>query len=1234
MSSKDQVEVCGYSPDTKKCSRRAYPNQKELCELNPKSKRCVLKKTHTKKDVKVVAVAALEKKTKKRIIKKKIIKEKVDVGVEDIEIDAEKSEKRVGDERRPYKATPYYPDTSDPYFGRKIYEKKEFFQHQIPMRKKSQVVGDIGEGKVDGVGEGDIGEGRVDGVGEGIEGESSTVKSTEFSFSPSQKFLQTFINPLTPYMSVLVYHGTGVGKTCSAIGIAEQFRKNLPPKRKIYILLPPAIKPQFQNTILNPENIRQYVNNPGGHIPNQCTGDGYLEYFDETTLREFVNRKKVTESMKKKVYAIIRKYYHMIGYDRFASLVEYEEKKAIKNVSDVSRHPLLQKQARQRMMNNTVLIIDEAHRIRMEDGSTKKSSPVIERVVRDAVGLRLILLSATPMYNSSREIVFLLNLLRQNSGESVIKESDIFTSKGSFQEGGIERLQKASQGYISYLRGENPDHFPLRLYPDVNRDRRLLTSFPKYDLQGIDIPESDRIQHLNIVGHHMSEYHYNIYLKSINHQAIDEITKEADNGRLSSDSISEEDSLDDVNVKKSHDKGELGSLAGVFFSSRHASLCVFPTDPELTKARDIDVKYLYGISGFHRTFKTLHKAGQRRYQYRDHAKGFLAYDGLEKYSSKIKAIIEYIDKCEGIVYVYSQFITTGILLLALALEQHGYQRSEGEPLLDYPNKTKRTIKDGGGRYIFISGQKELSPDNQSAIEKAIHPDNKNGERVKVILGSPIAGEGLDLRCVREVHLLEPWFHMNLIEQVVGRGIRNKSHINLPMEKRNVTVYLHASIDSRGGSAKESIDMYMYRISERKMLQSVQIEKMIKTNAIDCQLNINGNQFPVTSQNIRTGQGVVVRNYKSGDTPYSRGCHYQKTCNYTCQGMDSGRGSGGIQGGIDENTYQMSHASLEMSEIKRSVKLYLGQHFIARVETLENLINHPERIEEDQRGQRNSILYYALQYLLDNGEVWLDKYGRKGRLVYLQGYYMFQPFEQHDPSIPLAVRNVPVSWKRDNLKIPLSFFSKKTAKKRAEVEVEEVDTIGKNIRYFYDETQVNLRKIIDREQTAYEEDSQLVPYLSRLDTDTVKRLVLTRILDNIDSSVFKKLLGMVQRNTIPESIKDMWSVAEIKDALRVMKLQTRENLPGDCKIYGFMTTLKDRSVFKVMIRDDSHKNRGKSCKNYTQTQLLSLLALANYDKGKVTDTRFEREIYRTDIPSMCMELEFILRHRGFIASRNF
>ena len=629
-SDNEEKEVCGYSTETKKCSRRAYPNQKERCEINKKSNRCVLKKTHTKKEpVKVVAVAALEKKTKKRIIKK-IIKKNVE----------EEEKRTVGEEKNKdekdvtYQSTPYYPDTSDPYFGRKIFEKKEFFQHQIPTRESQDGVEDKEE-------KGDM---------KGVEDEDNDNRKgmDEFTFSPSQKFLQTFINPLTPYMSVLVYHGTGVGKTCAAIGIAEQFRKKLAPKKKIYILLPPAIKPQFQNTILNPENIRQYVNNKSGKMPNQCTGNEYLQYFDETALREFANRQNVTDSMRKKVNAVIRKYYHMIGYDRFASLVEYEEKKAIKNVSDESRHPLLQKQARQKMMNNTVLIIDEAHRIRMEERSTKKCSPVIERVVRDAVGLRLILLSATPMYNSSREIVFLLNLLRQNSGEKMIKEGDIFTSQGFFQERGIERLQRVSQGYISYLRGENPDNFPLRLYPEVNRDTRVITSFPKYDLQGIDIPESDRIRHLHLVGHHMSDYHRNIYLESINQKAIEEITKEVDHGSISSDDNGED--MDDKD-------GDVGSLAGVFFSSRHASLCVFPTDPGQVHG---DVKYLYGIRGFNRTFKTLHKAGQRRYRYRDHAKGFLAYDGLEEFSSKIKAIIDYIDGCEGIVYVYSKFITISV----------------------------------------------------------------------------------------------------------------------------------------------------------------------------------------------------------------------------------------------------------------------------------------------------------------------------------------------------------------------------------------------------------------------------------------------------------------------------------------------------------------------------------------------------------------------------------------------
>ena len=43
--------------------------------------------------------------------------------------------------------------------------------------------------------------------------------------------------------------------------------------------------------------------------------------------------------------------------------------------------------------------------------------------------------------------------------------------------------------------------------------------------------------------------------------------------------------------------------------------------------------------------------------------------------------------------------------------------------------------------------------------------------------------------VRQIHLFEPWHNRSRLEQVIGRGIRKCSHISLPLEKRNVTIFL-------------------------------------------------------------------------------------------------------------------------------------------------------------------------------------------------------------------------------------------------------------------------------------------------------------------------------------------------------------------------------------------------------------------------------------------------------------
>lgn len=47
-------------------------------------------------------------------------------------------------------------------------------------------------------------------------------ESRGFQLQPQQRFLRRVLSPDTPVRNVLVVHGTGVGKTCSAIQIAEE----------------------------------------------------------------------------------------------------------------------------------------------------------------------------------------------------------------------------------------------------------------------------------------------------------------------------------------------------------------------------------------------------------------------------------------------------------------------------------------------------------------------------------------------------------------------------------------------------------------------------------------------------------------------------------------------------------------------------------------------------------------------------------------------------------------------------------------------------------------------------------------------------------------------------------------------------------------------------------------------------------------------------------------------------
>ena len=93
----------------------------------------------------------------------------------------------------------YYPEFIDPNFNLKILQKKEFNKYITPQ-----------------------------------------IKREGFNLSNAQKFVKNYISEDTPYNGILLWWGVGVGKTCGALSIAENFKKKISKVEKRILILTPS----------------------------------------------------------------------------------------------------------------------------------------------------------------------------------------------------------------------------------------------------------------------------------------------------------------------------------------------------------------------------------------------------------------------------------------------------------------------------------------------------------------------------------------------------------------------------------------------------------------------------------------------------------------------------------------------------------------------------------------------------------------------------------------------------------------------------------------------------------------------------------------------------------------------------------------------------------------------------------------------------------------------------------
>lgn len=1113
-----------------------------------------------------------------------------------------------------------YPSLDDPRFNLKIAERKEF--NDTRYEKPS--------------------------LDESLEEISDKLCNADVELAPHQMFVRNFLSFHTPYNGLLLYHGLGSGKTCSAISVAEEMRnylKQMGISQRIIVVASPNVQDNF-NLQLFDERKLQLVD--GLWNIRACTGNKFLSEINPMNMKG-IPRDKVIGQIKQ----IINSSYLFLGYIEFANYVN--KKSAVASDMTQSKKEKIMKQKLTRLFKNRLIIIDEVHNIRMtDDNSDKKVAMELMKLVQNVQHMRLLLLSATPMYNSYKEIIWLLNLLNANDGRALINTKDVFNADGTFkineagEETGRELLIRKATGYVSFVRGENPYTYPFRIWPSEFAPERTIKEAhsPKVQMNGTAIVGG--IEHLSV---------FVCDIGAVQQKGYDYII----------DRLKKDLGKDPKRVMPSFENME--SFGYTVLQRPLEALNIVYPDNRLGK-REIDPKDLVGKGGLSRITKFRESKspmfrGEFEYKTMEYGAIFLP-DQIRLYSGKISNICKSVIGSDGVILIYSQYIDGGLVPIALALESMGMRRAEYPSLFKEPQaeeidaitcKPRSKMKPGEhfsvASYVMITGDKAFSPDNVADLKRSTNLDNKNGEKVKVILISQAGSEGLDFKFIRQVHVLEPWYNMNRIEQIIGRAVRTCSHKDLPFLLRNVQLFLYGSLMSRPD--EEAADLYVYRLAELKAVQIGLVSRALKESAIDCILNIDQTMFTVdkmktnVKQKLSTGLSI---DYAVGDRPYTSTCDYMNSCSYKCRPDIKGHGDK-----IILDTYNESFIMLNNDKIIQRIRDSFKENFFY---SKERLISEINTVKSYPLIQINAALNQLVE---DKHEYIVDMYDRIGRLINIGELYLFQPIEINDTNISLYDRSVPIEYKRHSLifeppladkiiKEPVAIHDKKLQNKGKII----YDTILDNYTLASTPQEVDTktgdwyifcslvipflekdgweRSLLNKllvhhivESLQFDDMLLLINYVEHIDKDDEVIIIIKQYLKNIELRT-KSLRAIHLQNTgdrqlvIFDNKTNMWDTAkpeDYEDLRQELGSMINKLMPMSVKLsshVGFMVNFKkDYMIFKI--RNISQKrNTGARCDQASKITSIQLLNSLGEDQYTM-DIKISR-------PELCVIQEFLLR----------
>ena len=162
-----------------------------------------------------------------------------------------------------------------------------------------------------------------------------------------QLFIRDYLKDESPFRGLLIYHGLGSGKTCTSIIVAE----NLKTKRNILVLLPGALRPNYNQSLLS----------------GDC----------------FTNNYKTMNNVDKKY-----------------TILTYNANNTVQKLDEIGS------------LDNFLIVIDETHNIIKNIVNQSKIGIAIYKKLRDAKNVKLVFLTGTPIVNKPFEIAIISNMLK------------------------------------------------------------------------------------------------------------------------------------------------------------------------------------------------------------------------------------------------------------------------------------------------------------------------------------------------------------------------------------------------------------------------------------------------------------------------------------------------------------------------------------------------------------------------------------------------------------------------------------------------------------------------------------------------------------------------------------------------------------------------------------------------------------------------------------------------------